>query len=241
MSGFFYILDTEKDNYEKLLEAIQSEKGALSRAMQQNKELKDQINELQEAYIKLTNINADLVDSIQTEQYKNKQLNLVLNTKNDEINSLVKFNETNRSLLSNEHVIVEENQVQNAIQKLETAISSGNETSNDGVNQINTNEWDNDDDDNNANTNYNNKNNDQNHHNSNDLAYINQQNENYNILFNEYNQLISKLNEKDLLIDHLNNELNEMRVFSLHLFIITYLTTIALIASIFRLELILIV
>jgi hypothetical protein len=84
---------------------MQSEKSALSRAIQQNKELKDQLNVLEEAYIKLTNTNADLLNQVQAEKHMNKQLNTAISLKDNELN-LLKTTDNN-------------NKVENAIQLIE--------------------------------------------------------------------------------------------------------------------------
>jgi chromosome segregation ATPase len=84
---------------------MQSEKSALSRAIQQNKELKDQLNVLEDAYIKLTNTNADLLNQVQAEKHMNKQLNTAISLKDNEIN-LLKSSDNN-------------NKVENAIQLIE--------------------------------------------------------------------------------------------------------------------------
>ncbi|CAF0985360.1 unnamed protein product, partial [Didymodactylos carnosus] len=58
----------------KLLETMQSDKMALSRAMAQNKQLKEQFEELQEGFIKLSNDNMNLTNRIQAEEHLTKQL-----------------------------------------------------------------------------------------------------------------------------------------------------------------------
>ncbi len=78
------ILNQEKliENYEKdikahnnLLEQAHNDKQALSRAIQQNKELKQQLAELQDAYIHVTQQNLDLTTRLQSEEFKLSQLN----------------------------------------------------------------------------------------------------------------------------------------------------------------------
>jgi hypothetical protein len=182
----FYYLDEEKENYEKLLEAMQSEKSALSRAMQQNKDLKDQLSVLEDAYIKQTNTNADLLNQLQAQQHYNKQLNATLNLKDNEINSFKNNND-------------ESTKLQNAIDVIEktTSIIDG-----DKLNQ----DWDDEDtyakntfSDNNTTSNFNT---DSSSSNYSDVERI----------VKSYNELIGTLNEKDSLISQLNNELNELKV-----------------------------
>ena len=85
---------------------MQSEKSALSRAMQQNKDLKDQLTVLEEAYIKQTNTNADLLNELHAQQHYNKQLNATLNLKDDEINSF-KNNKDETTKLQNAIEVIE--------------------------------------------------------------------------------------------------------------------------------------
>ncbi|UJR33991.1 hypothetical protein I4U23_021406 [Adineta vaga] len=62
-------------DHEKLLQTIHEDKTTLSRAMAQNKQLKDQLTELQDGFIKMSNDNMNLTNQIQTQEYQNRQLN----------------------------------------------------------------------------------------------------------------------------------------------------------------------
>ena len=173
---------------------MQSEKSALSRAMQQNKELKDQLNVLEDAYIKLTNTNADLLNQLQAEQHINKQLNASVNLKDEEINSLK---------------IQSENKVQNAIDLIEKSTSV---VESEKLNQ----DWEGEDDKIEENTTENeatnfNKNNDS-FISSNNSIDNDERSREIERITNSYNELINTLNDKDLLISQLNNELNELKV-----------------------------
>ncbi|CAF0763475.1 unnamed protein product [Adineta ricciae] len=69
---------TVQDNtidHETLLQTIQTDKTTLSRAMAQNKQLKDQLTELQDGFIKMSNDNMNLTNQIQAQEYLNRQLN----------------------------------------------------------------------------------------------------------------------------------------------------------------------
>eukprot|EP00794_Sanderia_malayensis_P005047 gene5047-5704_t len=57
-----------------LLEDMQSDKETISRAMLQNKELKEQLEELQKGFVKVTNANAELTTEFHKEQHLNQEL-----------------------------------------------------------------------------------------------------------------------------------------------------------------------
>ncbi|XP_048414910.2 golgin subfamily A member 2 isoform X2 [Stegostoma tigrinum] len=59
---------------QQLLENMQSDKATISRALTQNRELKEQLAELQNAFVKLTNENMELTNALQSEQYVKKEL-----------------------------------------------------------------------------------------------------------------------------------------------------------------------
>ncbi|VDI32087.1 golgin subfamily A member 2 [Mytilus galloprovincialis] len=68
-----------------LLESIQSNKTALSRALTQNKELKHQLAELQNGFVKMSNENMELMTRIQSEQHSSKELFCKLTQQEDEL------------------------------------------------------------------------------------------------------------------------------------------------------------
>ncbi|KAK2175475.1 hypothetical protein NP493_729g01024 [Ridgeia piscesae] len=65
--------ETQVDS-EKLLEHMQSDKTALSRAIAQNRELKTQLAELQNGFVKMSNENMELMTQLQKEQHISKEL-----------------------------------------------------------------------------------------------------------------------------------------------------------------------
>ncbi|KAK5878900.1 hypothetical protein CesoFtcFv8_024264 [Champsocephalus esox] len=64
----------EDGDRRRMLEDVQSDKATISRALTQNRTLKDQLAELQNGFVKLTNENMELTDAIQTEQHVKKEL-----------------------------------------------------------------------------------------------------------------------------------------------------------------------
>ncbi|KAM9327237.1 golgin subfamily A member 2 [Gastrophryne carolinensis] len=77
------LLDLEKtlqrqseDNVDKqqILENMQSDKATISRALTQNRQLKEQLAELQNGFVKLTNENLELTNGLQSEQHVKKEL-----------------------------------------------------------------------------------------------------------------------------------------------------------------------
>ncbi|XP_014341672.1 golgin subfamily A member 2 isoform X2 [Latimeria chalumnae] len=59
---------------QQILEDMQSDKVTISRALAQNRELKEQLAELQNGFVKLTNENMELVSALQSEQHVKKEL-----------------------------------------------------------------------------------------------------------------------------------------------------------------------
>uniref|UniRef100_G3PWI7 Golgin A2 n=1 Tax=Gasterosteus aculeatus aculeatus TaxID=481459 RepID=G3PWI7_GASAC len=64
----------EGDDRRRMLEDVQSDKATISRALSQNRTLKDQLAELQNGFVKLTNENMELTTAIQSEQHVKKEL-----------------------------------------------------------------------------------------------------------------------------------------------------------------------
>ncbi|XP_076867513.1 golgin subfamily A member 2 isoform X4 [Brachyhypopomus gauderio] len=58
----------------RVLEDAQSDKATISRALGQNRELKDQLAELQNGFVKLTNENMELTSALQSEQHVKKEV-----------------------------------------------------------------------------------------------------------------------------------------------------------------------
>ncbi|XP_036384544.1 golgin subfamily A member 2 isoform X4 [Megalops cyprinoides] len=64
----------EAQDRRRLLEDAQSDKATISRALAQNRELKEQLAELQNGFVKLTNENMELTSGLQSEQHVKKEL-----------------------------------------------------------------------------------------------------------------------------------------------------------------------
>ncbi|XP_019735163.1 golgin subfamily A member 2 isoform X6 [Hippocampus comes] len=64
----------EADDRRRMLEDVQSDKATISRALTQNRTLKDQLAELQNGFVQLTNENMELTSAIQSEQHVKKEL-----------------------------------------------------------------------------------------------------------------------------------------------------------------------
>uniref|UniRef100_A0A8C2K8E0 Golgin A2 n=1 Tax=Cyprinus carpio TaxID=7962 RepID=A0A8C2K8E0_CYPCA len=58
----------------RILEDVQSDKATISRALAQNRDLKDQLAELQNGFVKLTNENMELTSALQSEQHIKKEI-----------------------------------------------------------------------------------------------------------------------------------------------------------------------
>nr|KAF6314610.1 golgin A2 [Myotis myotis] len=58
----------------QILEDMQSDRTTISRALSQNRELKEQLAELQDSFVRLTNENMEITSTLQTEQYVKKEL-----------------------------------------------------------------------------------------------------------------------------------------------------------------------
>ncbi|KAJ8286835.1 hypothetical protein GJAV_G00043830 [Gymnothorax javanicus] len=64
----------EAQDRHRLLEDAQSDKATISRALAQNRQLKEQLAELQNGFVKLTNENMELTSGLQSEQHVKKEL-----------------------------------------------------------------------------------------------------------------------------------------------------------------------
>lgn len=72
----------------RLLETIQSEKVAASRALSQNRELKRQLEEMQDVFVKLSNDKLELTEQLQKEQHVTKELGERLGQQEEELREL---------------------------------------------------------------------------------------------------------------------------------------------------------
>ncbi|XP_033732612.1 golgin subfamily A member 2-like isoform X1 [Pecten maximus] len=78
----------EASDKAQLLENIQSNKTALSRALTQNKDLKNQLAELQNGFVKLSNDNMELMTKVQSEQHSSQEHLCRLSQREDELKNL---------------------------------------------------------------------------------------------------------------------------------------------------------
>ncbi|KAL0965485.1 hypothetical protein UPYG_G00281900 [Umbra pygmaea] len=64
----------DAEHRRRMLEEVQSDKATISRALAQNRTLKDQLAELQNGFVKLTNENMELTTALQSEHHVKKEL-----------------------------------------------------------------------------------------------------------------------------------------------------------------------
>ncbi|XP_008299838.1 golgin subfamily A member 2 isoform X4 [Stegastes partitus] len=89
----------EAEDRRRMLEDVQSDKATISRALTQNRTLKDQLAELQNGFVKLTNENMELTTAIQSEQHVKKELARRMGELQEELHNMkeqleLKCNET---------------------------------------------------------------------------------------------------------------------------------------------------
>ncbi|XP_029654635.1 golgin subfamily A member 2 isoform X2 [Octopus sinensis] len=81
-------LKEESSNKAQLLENIQSDKTALSRALTQNKDLKQQLAELQNGFVKMSNDSMELMTKLQSEEHRAHELADRLAQQEDELKDM---------------------------------------------------------------------------------------------------------------------------------------------------------
>ncbi|XP_076454481.1 golgin subfamily A member 2-like [Babylonia areolata] len=81
-------MGSQVEDRTSLLESVQSDRTALSRALSQNKELKAQLAELQNGFVKLSNDNMELVTKQQASQHTTNDLSARLAQQEDELTDL---------------------------------------------------------------------------------------------------------------------------------------------------------
>uniref|UniRef100_A0A0L8HKC7 Golgin subfamily A conserved domain-containing protein n=3 Tax=Octopus bimaculoides TaxID=37653 RepID=A0A0L8HKC7_OCTBM len=81
-------LKEESSNKAQLLENIQSDKAALSRALTQNKDLKQQLAELQNGFVKMSNDSMELMTKLQSEEHRAHELADRLAQQEDELKDM---------------------------------------------------------------------------------------------------------------------------------------------------------
>ncbi|XP_077543335.1 golgin subfamily A member 2-like isoform X3 [Haemaphysalis longicornis] len=85
----------------QLLETLQSEKVAASRALSQNRELKRQLEEMQDVFVKLSNDKLELTEHLQKEQHVTKELGERLGQQEEELRELRDQARTNALVTQN--------------------------------------------------------------------------------------------------------------------------------------------
>lgn len=76
--------ESDREKFNTLLEQTHNDKQTISRILKQNNDLKDQLTELQDAYVTVTKANLDLATQLQTEQFKLKTVENVEEVKTGE-------------------------------------------------------------------------------------------------------------------------------------------------------------
>nr|XP_048285145.1 golgin subfamily A member 2-like [Myodes glareolus] len=64
----------QAEERKQILESMQSDRTTISRALSQNRELKEQLAELQNGFVRLTNENMEITSALQSEQHVKKEL-----------------------------------------------------------------------------------------------------------------------------------------------------------------------
>ncbi|KAJ3604758.1 hypothetical protein NHX12_026810 [Muraenolepis orangiensis] len=78
----------ETEDRRRMLEDVQSDKATISRALTQNRTLKDQLAEMQNGFVKLTNENMELTSAIQSEQHVKKEVARKLGQLQEDLHNL---------------------------------------------------------------------------------------------------------------------------------------------------------
>lgn len=81
-------MGSQVEDRTSLLESVQSDKTALSRALTQNKELKAQLAELQNGFVKMSNDNMELVTKLQASEHTANDLAAKLAQQEDELKDI---------------------------------------------------------------------------------------------------------------------------------------------------------
>ena len=77
--------EADREKFNAILEQGHSDKQTLSRCLKQNNELKEQLTELQDAYVKLTNTNLELATQLESERFKLKHVNETTPPKSEQV------------------------------------------------------------------------------------------------------------------------------------------------------------
>jgi TolA-binding protein len=83
--------ESDREQYDRLLDQSHNDKQTISRILTQNNDLKNQLNELQDVYVNVTNQNLDLATKLESEKFRLKQLEEKSPTKfnNQQVEALV--------------------------------------------------------------------------------------------------------------------------------------------------------
>jgi len=79
--------ENERSQHAALVDQSHNDRQALSRAVQQNKDLKKQLEELQDAFVSVTQQNLDLTTRLQAEEFRQKQTEELIQKQAADINS----------------------------------------------------------------------------------------------------------------------------------------------------------
>ncbi|XP_077986485.1 golgin subfamily A member 2-like isoform X2 [Glandiceps talaboti] len=85
LEGILSRMKEESVDKTQLLDTMQSDKATISRALSQNKELKAQLAELQNGFVKMSNDNMEMMSQYQSEQHISKELATRLSEQEDEL------------------------------------------------------------------------------------------------------------------------------------------------------------
>ncbi|XP_015248056.1 PREDICTED: golgin subfamily A member 2 isoform X2 [Cyprinodon variegatus] len=113
----------EEEDRRRMLEDVQSDKATISRALTQNRTLKDQLAELQNGFVKLTNENMELTTAIQSEQHVKKELARRMGELQEELHNIkeqleLKCQETQGAIEQRDQVVAHLQQYYAAYQAL---------------------------------------------------------------------------------------------------------------------------
>ncbi|XP_031631186.1 golgin subfamily A member 2 [Contarinia nasturtii] len=124
-------LRTERPDTSNLLATIESDKVAASRAMTQNQELRKQLEEMQQAFVQVSNQKLELTSQLQSEEYMNRDIRNRFGDLESELKSIKeKLHFKDEEMIRLTH---ENSQFGAKIQELSKRLNS---SSNDGVRQL---------------------------------------------------------------------------------------------------------
>lgn len=107
-------LQAEQPDQSKLLATMESDKVAASRALTQNVEMKNQLDELQQRFVQLTNDKAELVIRLDSEEFANREIRQNYNSMEQKLQAneeRFKFKDEEMIRLSHENVELQRQQL----------------------------------------------------------------------------------------------------------------------------------